>query len=178
MNTVPKDQITTPQAAVIVMNYILGAGILTLPRTAAESVQTPDIWISVILGGVIALVAVIIATKLSQRYPGKTIYQYSQEIIGKWAGRLFSLLMVSYFLLLSGFEVRCLAEVTKLFLLQGTSMWLIIIPFMLIGTYLIVSGINPIARMFEIILPITVFVFILITFMSFKIFEIDNLRPV
>ena len=32
-------------------------------------------------------------------------------------------------------------------------------PFMWIGLYLIMSGINSIARMFEIIFPITVFIF-------------------
>ena len=50
-------------------------------------------------------------------------------------------------------------------------------PFMWIGLYLIMSGINSIARMFEIIFPITV-LFLIISFMSIGIFEIDNLRPV
>ena len=40
------------------------------------------------------------------------------------------------------------------------------------------GGINPIARLFEIILPITVFIFLVTSFMSIEIFEIDNLRPV
>ena len=50
-------------------------------------------------------------------------------------------------------------------------------PFMWIGLYLIMGGINSIARMFEIIFPITV-LFLIISFMSIGIFEIDNLRPV
>lgn len=54
----------------------------------------------------------------------------------------------------------------------------IVMPFMWIGLYLIMSGINSIARMFEIIFPITFFIFLLISFMSIGIFEIDNLRPV
>lgn len=61
-----KDKIPTSQAAVILINYILAIGILTLPRTAAEKVQTPDVWITVILGGLIAIVAGIIIVKLSQ----------------------------------------------------------------------------------------------------------------
>ena len=35
-----KDKIPTSQAAVILINYILAIGILTLPRTAAESEYT------------------------------------------------------------------------------------------------------------------------------------------
>ncbi|WP_342048500.1 spore germination protein [Bacillus sp. OTU530] len=178
MITSPKDRITTPQAAVIVINYVLGTGILTLPRTSTEMVQTPDSWLAVILGGLIAMMAGIILVKLSQQFPGKTFYQYSQEIVGKWVGGLLSLLVVCYFLIMCGFHARSLAEVTDFFLLEDTPSWAVLMPFMWTSLYLITGGINPIARLFEIILPITVGIFLVITFMSFKIFEVDNLRPV
>lgn len=42
MITKPKDRITTPQAFVIVVNFILGTSILTLPRASVEKVKTPD----------------------------------------------------------------------------------------------------------------------------------------
>ncbi len=55
--TIPKDRITTSQAVVIIVNYILGTGILTLPRASVEKVKTPDVWLSVILGGILAMVS-------------------------------------------------------------------------------------------------------------------------
>lgn len=174
----PKDTITTPQTAVIVINFTLGTGILTLPRTSVEKVHTPDVWLTVILGGLIAMMAGIIMVKLSLQFPEKTVYQYSQEIVGKWVGSLLSLLIVGYFLTTSGFQIRSLTEVTKYLLLEGTPTWAIVMSFMWVGIYLIVGGINPITRLFEIILPITVVIFLMVTFMSFKIFELDNLRPV
>lgn len=174
----PKDQITTPQAVVVVTNFILGTGILTLPRTSVEKVKTPDIWITVILGGLMAMIAGVIIVKLSQQFPKKTFYQYSQEIVGKWAGGLFSLLIVCYFLTTSAFQIRSMAEVIQFFLLEDTPIWAIIMPFMWVGLYLIIGGMNPLARLFEIIFPITIVIFLLVAFMSFKIFDIDNLRPV
>ncbi|MFE4709011.1 spore germination protein [Peribacillus simplex] len=174
----PKDRITTPQAAVIVSNAILGTGILTLPRTTSEKVHTPDGWISVILGGLIAMMAGVIMVKLGQQFPEKTFYQYSHEIVGKWMGVLLSLLIVCYFLITSGFQLRSMAEVVDYLLLEGTPIWAIMMTFMWVGLYLIIGGINTIARLFEIILPITIFLFLIVAFMSFKIFEIDNLRPV
>lgn len=92
-----KDRITTPQTAIIVINFILGTGILTLPRTAAEQVKTPDVWLTVILGGIVTMIAAIIMVKLSRKFPGKTFYQYSKEITGKWLSKLISLLMIGYF---------------------------------------------------------------------------------
>ncbi|PFA14392.1 MULTISPECIES: spore germination protein [Bacillus cereus group] len=178
MITKPKDRIKTSQAIVVVVNFILGTAILTLPRTVAEKVKTPDVWISVILGGIIAMGAGVIIVKLGQHFPGKTFYQYSQEIVGKWIGWLLSLLVVCYFLATSGFQIRSMAEVTSLFLLEGTPMWAIIMPFMWIGLYLIMGGINSIVRLFDIILPITILVFLLVSLLGLGIFEIDNLRPV
>lgn len=173
-----QDRITTSQAVIVVINYILAAGILTLPRTAVEKMKTPDVWISVIIGGIITIVAAIIMVKLSQRYPDKTFYQYSQDIVGKWIGSVICLLMVVYFFTLSAYEVRTVAEITGFFLLEGTPIWAIIMPFLWIGLYLIMDGINPIARLFEIIFPITVVIFLLLTFLSVGLFEVDNLRPV
>lgn len=178
MITHPKDRITVSQSVVILINYTLGAGILTLPRAAGEHVKTPDVWISVILGGLIAMTAGVIIVKLSQQYPGKTFYQFSQEIVGKWAGGLLSLFVIGYFFIGCAYEVRSLAEVTSFFLLEGTPIWAIIMPFLWIGIYLIIGGLNPIARIFEIIFPITVVIFLLVTSLSLGIFEIDNLRPV
>ncbi|QTD39800.1 spore germination protein [Sporosarcina sp. Te-1] len=173
-----KEKITNSQALILLVNSILAAGVLTLPRTSVEKVQTPDAWISVIIGGLIAMAAGVILVKLSQQYPTKTFFQYSQDIVGKWIGGLLSLIIICYFFVISAFELRILAEVTNLFLLEGTPKWAIIMPFMWIGLYLISGGINPIARLFEIIFPITIAIFLLVAFLSLGIFEIDNLRPV
>ncbi|RBW68056.1 spore germination protein [Bacillus taeanensis] len=178
MTASPKERITTSQTTVIITNFILGTGILTLPRTSVEKVKTPDVWIAVILGGLIAMMAGVIMVKLSQRFPEKTFYQYSQKIVGKWLGSFLSLFIICYFIITSGFQIRTTAEITRMFLLEGTPTWAIIMPFMWIGLYLIMGGINPIARLFEMIFPITVIIFFLVALMSLKIFEVDNLRPV
>ncbi|PAE26151.1 spore germination protein [Bacillus sp. 7894-2] len=173
-----EEKLSSARATIILVNYILAAGILTLPRTSAEKLESPDVWITVILGGLFAMCAGVIIVKLSQRYPGRTFFIYSQEIAGKWAGSFLSLLMVTYFFSLAAYEVRVLSEVTSLFLLEGTPIWAIIMPFMWIGLYLITGGIDPIARLFELILPITVIIFLIVISMSIGIFELDNLRPV
>jgi spore germination protein len=174
----PKDRITTAQTVVFIVSYIIAVGILTLPRVTVEEGNTPDVWITVILGGLIAMIAGIILVKLCQKFPERTFYQFSQEIVGKAVGWLLSLLVISYFLTLSAFEIRVLAEVTGFFLLQGTPTWAIIIPMMWVGIYLISGGINSIARLLEIIFPLTVIIFLLVLFLSFELFEINNLRPV
>jgi spore germination protein len=171
------DRITTVQTAVIVSNFMLGSGILTLPRASAVKVGTPDVWLSVLIGGLVAIAAGIIMALLSKMHVGQTVFQYNKYLLGKWVGGLLGLCIVVYFFMTSAYQVRALAEVTGLFLLEGTPSWAIVMVFMWVSLYLMTGGINPIARLFELILPVTIVIYLLVMFMSLRIFEWDNLRP-
>jgi spore germination protein len=173
----PIDRLTTPQTMIICTNFILGTGILTLPRTALEKVKTPDIWLTIIIAGLISMAVGLIIIKLNEQFPEKSFYEYSGEIMGKWMGKIFNFLFISYFLLICGFHLRSLVMVTSYFLLEGTPSWAIMMPFMWLSVYLAVGGINPIARVFEIIFPITVILLLLVLLMSLKLFEVDYIRP-
>ncbi|MCH5586484.1 spore germination protein [Shimazuella sp. AN120528] len=173
-----EDQITAYQAAVFVSSFMLGVGILILPRSVSEVVNSPDGWISLLLSGLFVILISIIMIKLCQRFPRKNFFEFSQEIVGKWAGGILNFILIAYFIMAAGFEIRGMAEVTKLFLLPATPIFATIIPFICLGTYLITGGINPIARFFELMLPITIIVLILVFALSIKSFDIHNLLPV
>lgn len=72
-----QDQLTTVQAAAFIINYMLGAGILTLPRTTVTAAGTPDVWISIILSGLLVMVMGIILVTLCRRFPGR---RYSSSL--------------------------------------------------------------------------------------------------
>ncbi|RCW50827.1 spore germination protein [Paenibacillus prosopidis] len=178
MNINPKDRINTIQAAVIVSNFILGSGILTLSRATAEKAGTPDVWISVLIGGLIAIAAGVVMATLNKSYPEQTVYQYNRIIVGRWFGGFIGLLFVCYFCMTAAYQVRTLTEVTGLFLLEGTPPWASVMVFMWVSLYLMVGGINPIARLFELILPVTIIIYLLVTLMGLRILDPNNLRPV
>lgn len=177
-NTSAKDQITTSQAAVLLINYTLGAGILTLPRTTVEAAQTPDVWISTIIAGMIITVAGLIVVLLCRRFQGKTMFQFVPDITGKWLAWILSLTVIAFFLFTSALQIRIMAEVTGFYLLEGTPVWAIVMSFMWIGLYLTLGGMNCMARMYELILPITLVFFLVSILLSSKIFDIDHFKPV
>lgn len=172
------DKITSGQASLFLTNTVLGAGILTLPRSVTQSAKTPDSWMSVLLGGLIVMFVIFVMVKLSQQFPGKTVYQYSKGIVGTLPGGFLSSLLIIYFIIIAGFEIRVLAEITMFFLLEGTPVWAIVIPFIWVGAYLVFGGINSIARVYQIIFPISLFILILCYILSIRIFDINHLRPV
>ncbi|MCW3794408.1 spore germination protein [Paenibacillus sp. LS1] len=173
-----QQKITTTQAVVIIVNYMLGAGILTLPRTTSKAVGTPDVWISIILSGLIITGVGIILVTLCRRFPGKTVFQFTREITGSWIAYILGGAMIMYFMVIAAFEIRVMADVTGMYLLERTPTWAIVMVFMWIGIYLISGGLGVIVRVFEIILPITIIIFVIEILLSNQLFEIGNLRPV
>lgn len=61
---------------------MLGAGILTLPRNVVKAVQTPDAWISVVLGGITVSLVILVMVKLSQQFPGRLSFSILKELLG------------------------------------------------------------------------------------------------
>lgn len=171
------DKITSTQAVIFITDSVLGAGILTLPRDVAEQTQTPDAWLSILLGGGVVMLAVLLMVKLSQQFPESTIFEFSSKIAGKVPGSVMSLLLIFYFLVLAGFEIRALAEVNIFFLLEGTPIWAVIIPFIWTAAYLTSGGINCIARLFQIIFPVSILILLLSLVFSMRMFDINHLRP-
>ncbi|MDF2936984.1 MAG: spore gernimation protein [Paenibacillaceae bacterium] len=172
------DKITTSQAAVFLTNTVLGAGILTMPRSITQAVKTPDTWLTILLGGAVILPVILLMVKLCQQFPGETVFQFAGRIVGKLPGGLLCLLLVIYFVVIAGFEIRSLAEVTLFFLLEGTPIWAVVIPFIWVGTYLVCGGINSIARVYQVVLPITILVLLVSYAVSLRLFNINYLRPV
>ncbi|MCR8660586.1 GerAB/ArcD/ProY family transporter [Paenibacillus endoradicis] len=172
------DRITANQATASMTSTTLGAGLLVMPRILIQDVGTPDVWMTLLLGGILVVLALIFFIKLSQKFPKQTLYQYSSKILGRPLGNLVCLLFCLYFLFTSAYELRILAEVIVFYLLEGTPKWAIVIPIMLVSYYLLLGGVNALMRLFQIVLPITIIIIIIVYGLSFSMFHIDNLKPV
>ncbi|MCG7378692.1 spore germination protein [Paenibacillus sp. ACRSA] len=170
-------KISTSEVVIVVINSILGAGILTLPRTISKAVKTPDVWISVIVSGVlVALISVLLVT-LCRRFPGKSVFEFVPEITGKWISYVVGLLIIIYFVILCSFEVRVMAEITSMYILERTPSWVTIMVSLWVGIYMISGGLKVIIRVFEIVLPVTLLLLAVVFLLSSRMFELSNLRP-
>lgn len=173
-----KDEITSLQASFIVSKSMIGTGILFLPQVMAKEVGTPDGWISVLIGGFLALLAGYVIIKLNQRFPKQTFFEFSQTVFGKVIGAVHIVLLSAYFTISAGYLTRVMGEVIRMYLLDKTPIAFIIIVFMLVGIYLAIGGINPIARLIELFFPVILIILVTLIAFSFKEFELDNIRPV
>ncbi|MFP7493998.1 GerAB/ArcD/ProY family transporter [Terribacillus saccharophilus] len=170
-------RITTIQMIALLSSTLIAAGIFTLPRNLAMKVGTPDLWVCVLLGGICGYVSCLLIISLSLRFERLTFFEYNKLIVGKWIGTSLSAAFIIYALTIGAFEIRSMGELTQFYLLEETPLSVILISMYWVAIYLLVGGISPIARLIELLTPASIFIFILVFCLGFKVFELDNLRP-
>lgn len=149
------DMITVPQAVGLMIMTILEIGLLILPREVAIYAGS-DGWILVIVGGLLALAGSLVLSTLIRRFPGETFIEYSGKVIGKFLSFVVGVGLVIHFTLATSIVIRTFTDVTNAFMLGNTPREFIIITQMLLTVYLIRHGIEPTARIAEILFPILI----------------------
>lgn len=162
----------------LMVSIVTGSGMLfTLSPVIAEVKQ--DAWISVALAGIIGLCIVFLAVKVSLLYPGQTIVQYSQEILGKWLGKI---IIVPYFVMwysLDGMILRDSSDFVYLALFNKTPLFVVLLTLLLLAVYVIYTGgIEGIARCSEIMGPLIVLMVLGCCVLSLNHLDWHQLTPV
>ena len=171
------DKISSLQLAILLINTIIGVGVLSLPNTLAKNLKS-DGWVLVIVSGILAIIFTIIVSKLMETYSGKTFVEFGKELVTTPVSFVVSIIFVVYFIGLSAFATRVLGEVVKMYLLLSTPIEVIIMTMLLTTTYAARCGVEVMARM-SIIIIIAVSIPIAFLFVAvFMDIEINNLLPV
>lgn len=171
------EKITNRQFTILVGFFIAGDSILLAPAyLVAESGQ--DAWISGLLGmGAGCLLAVLYAA-LHRRFPKQTPVQYSDQLFGKWAGKLISLIYLITLFIFPCFIVWDLGDFLITFVMVETPIEIIGIIFLLLVISASRLGIVTLGRAAELFFPLFVVLFLLlIVSVSLNIHPL-NIQPV
>ncbi|WP_026476958.1 GerAB/ArcD/ProY family transporter [Alkaliphilus transvaalensis] len=171
------NRISATQLGSILLLTIVGTGILTLPRALAEAVG-PDGWILILIGGIITIGLVLIHTYIVKSFPGKRYIEILSETLSKPVAYFLVALYVIYFIILNGSLVRIFSEVVKMFLLLRTPIEVIIFTILLVAAYLARSGIEALARMAELLVPLIFIPSIILFALATQGSDLTNLMPV
>ncbi|MEW6663211.1 MAG: GerAB/ArcD/ProY family transporter [Bacillota bacterium] len=172
-----KDRITTIQVALLLYTSLVGVGYLAMPRRLAETAGR-DGWVNLLLGGMLLLSVNALLVWLCRRYPGQTIIEYSQAILGRPLGQAANILLVLHFILMAASVSRIFGDVIKLYLLENTPLEVILITFFLTGAYLAGHGLNPLARMSEVMFPLVLAPILLILALAQMEIDYGEVLPV
>lgn len=173
-----KEIISPRQFLMIVILYTIGSAILIVPSTLALYAKQ-DAWIAAIVGGVAGFFVIWLFIALGSLFPSMTLFEINEKLLGKWPGKLLSLLLFA--LIFIGGPVPVLYDVGNFMtsqMLPETPIQAIIITFALIVVFGVRLGLETIARASEILLIWFFFLFFLCVFFVIPQMKIEHMQPV
>lgn len=176
--------ISTWQLTTLLISSMIGVGILSMPRTVTESLKEMG-WLGPVIGGLIAMMALMGMLYLGKAYPGLTFVEYSPLVLGgekyQKLGRMLCFpwffLYFSFQFLNAGMVARGFGEVVVTAVLLETPLEAILISLFLIVLFLCMHEMEVLVRVNELLFPIMLIPIILIPYVSLTNAEWNNLLP-
>ncbi|SDI46224.1 GerAB/ArcD/ProY family transporter [Natribacillus halophilus] len=146
-------QLTVQQVTAIIISTVLGVGLLPLPLFAVRAADTGAPLVT-FLGVVLIFVGLAFVTLLGKRFPEKSIIHYSEDIVGKWLGRIGSLVIIVFFTVLTALAAREFGEVVIINILPATPMEVTVIVMLLTAAIFVRNDMNTFAYIHVFYLPV------------------------
>lgn len=172
-----KEMIRASQFKKMVFLYTIGTSIILIPSTLASDANN-DAWISAILGTVVGLILVGLYLCLANLVPGKTIVEICFVLLGKWPGRMCSILLFLYSFLITTLVMRNLGDFLTASMFPETPINAIHLVYLLIVLIGIRYGLSNIARTMDIFYPFICLMFILFALLLIPDIDFKQLQPV
>lgn len=170
------DRISNWQTIVLLVSAINAIGILNFPQEYGDIVGSGAVF-GIILGHILAGIAMVVIIYLGQRFPQETIFEYGQHIVGTFASKLIGLAFVFVWILTTARMTRSFADFIKIWLLPQTPIEIIIFLFFVVSAYIIRHGIEPIVRTMEILFYLFILVSIVLIIVGITETEFMRLLP-
>lgn len=168
--------ITVSQMFFLVIQSVTGIGILSLPYDIYK-VSKQDAWISILLGGFIVGIGVLIIWLLLHRFPGLDIYDIANKIAGKYIGNLIKIAYIIFFMYATLHLSLLFCSLVKAWIFSETPYWAIASATLSVCIYCATKKLKIIARFFTMISSL----FIILLFLpscTLKDISIVNILPI
>lgn len=160
----------------MIIPTIIATGVLSIPSIAGKFARH-DMWMTPIVGALIGFITVYITWKLHQLFPKLTPIQYSERILGKAVGRLFSLFLVSFYIHDTGIAVRQYSDFISGNVMRETPEIVFSISIVFVSALAVRGGIEVIAR--AAVICTTIFLSTsLVLLLLIKDIDISNMLPI
>ncbi len=161
----------------IVFNGIGATAVVFLPAMAAKYAGR-DAWLTAVFPAVLGIIIVLLVTELGRRFPGKTLVEYLQIILGKWPGKIVAIFYLFFFIHTNAFIVREFGEMITIQVMHRTPVIVINAVMVLLAAYAVRSGLEVIARLFEFLVPWITIAYFFILLFGLQKAEFHRLLPV
>ncbi|TZE82607.1 GerAB/ArcD/ProY family transporter [Calorimonas adulescens] len=161
----------------LMINTLVSLSVFLNPSPTVE-VSRQYAWISVLIGTLQALMVGYIVMKLGLRYPDKTVVEYSQEIVGKFAGKVVGLVFILTYLSIVVIVLREFTLPFQSFVTVNVPLIVILILTMVLILYAVLKGLKTIGICSDVVMLFLVIFILLLFIMPVKNINTLNIKPI
>jgi spore germination protein KB len=170
-------KIDSKQAILLLISLVLPTAILTAPAiTVKQAAQ--DAWLSIIVATMVGLLIAGLVTGLSLRFPGKTLLEYAEEILGRLPGKMVGLLYIWWFLHGNALILDEYASFLCSALMPDTPVIVFFLFVTVVAALAVYSGLEVLSRFNQLFLPLVLGLLLVVFFLAAKDMEVTRLLPV
>ncbi|MEK3901296.1 MULTISPECIES: GerAB/ArcD/ProY family transporter [unclassified Paenibacillus] len=145
-------KLSSLQLFILTFGLTTGSSILDLPGTMAQ-IAREDAWIASLFCLLINLMMVVLCLMLSRLYPGQTLFEILESVLGQWLGKAVSLIYLFYFLILTSALLGDLGSFITTEVMPETPTEAIKMIFLIVIIVSAYKGIVIVARLSELLFP-------------------------
>ncbi|MBD8004385.1 endospore germination permease [Bacillus sp. Sa1BUA2] len=166
-----RGKISALQMAMLLYPAVLATAILSMPSLTAQSAGR-DMWMSPIFASITGFLAVYLAGSLHNMYPGKSVIQITEAVVGKMPGKVIGFFFFFFYLDLSGLSIRSYSDFIVTSFLFTTPQTVVISSMVLLCALCVYSGLEVMARVGQLLFPLFVLPILIAI-----IFLVPDLQP-
>ncbi|MGB9804184.1 GerAB/ArcD/ProY family transporter [Desulfofundulus sp.] len=176
-NLIEKGRISSRQLAMLLFTLVVSTIDVYLPAVVA-GVAGRDAWIAIFLAVFYALIIWWVAIALASRFPRQTVIQYSKQVLGPILGGFVGLLLILFFIFVGGTIARILGDIMATAFMPRTPLVVFAAAVVVVAFYAAFCGLEVIARVNEILLPLGVAAIIFVGAACLPQVDFSNFLPV
>ncbi|MGG0175902.1 GerAB/ArcD/ProY family transporter [Gottfriedia acidiceleris] len=170
-------KITINQLICLVILNQVGVSVLSIPYKMSKT-SGYDSWMSLIIGGVISQIGILILYQLGKRYPDRPFQQYIKSILGKPLGSIINLLFAVYCVQSFLMVVVSYSDIINRWILFETPWFVLIGILVIIAGYVATSTLRSIATITQSIMFMFFICFVIIFISGFGKGDIRHFLPI
>ena len=161
-----------------VTSNTLSITILFLPRYITENTVSSDGWITILLGGLIAIILGWLLAKIAVSFPNESFLSFATYLVSKPVAIVLCLLFILQYIAISSFQMREIATLSHEYLFDRTPLEVVCLAFILVVIYAASGSRAAIFRLNILFAPFIIGGLMLLILTPIGAIKIENLLPV
>jgi len=171
---VKNEAISERQAIILIILFILGSTLLV----GAGGTAKQDAWLAIIIAISWSLILVLMFSRILFLYPGKDLFDILQIVMGKFIGKLISILMIWFAFNTGASIIRIFSEYSSVIVLNKTPVVLPLTFFSILLIWSLKEGIEVLGRWAEFFIWVVFLIILVTTLLPIQQMDISRIKPI